>query len=202
MTNQKEKNKNIENYNKSVNFHAKKFNEIGAKTEEIKKTFSFITKINPKTIEIGCGNGRDAKEVIKLTNDYLGIDLSENMINLAKQNVSKTIFKLADLETFDFPNGLDIVFSFASLLHSDKESVHNTLIKITKSLNNKGVIFMSLKYGPYHKEILDKEGTGPRTYYFYTPEEIQKIAPPNLKIVYQEIQNFRNQKWFNIILQK
>jgi SAM-dependent methyltransferase len=202
MTNQNEKRQNISNYNQSATLHSKKFNEIGARTEDIERTFTYIKKSNPKTIEIGCGNGRDAKEIIKHTNDYLGIDLSEGMLNLAKKNVPETNFQLADLESFEFPLSTDTIISFASFLHTDKETLTQVLQKIDASLNTNGVVFISLKYGEYHKETQDKEGTGPRTYYFYTPEEIQQIAPVSLRKVYQNIQDFRGQKWFSIILQK
>lgn len=202
MTNQDEKKQNIENYNQSAALHSKKFDEIGARIEDIERTFAYITKANPKTVEIGCGNGRDAKEIIKHTNDYLGIDLSEGMLKLAKENVPEANFQLIDLESFEFPLNTDTIFSFASLLHTDKETLTKVLQKIDTSLNTNGVIFISLKYGEYHKETLDREGTGPRTYYFYTPKEIQQIAPTTWKTVYQDIQDFRGQKWFSIILQK
>lgn len=202
MVQNDEKKQTIETYNRSATAHAEKFNEIGARIKDIKKTFSYIKKLNPKTIEIGCGNGRDAKEIVNYTNDYLGIDLSEEMLKLAQQNNPEVKFKLADFETYRFPNKVDIVFAFASILHSNREYVKDILKKAHKALHSGGVFFISSKYGPYHKEIIDKESHGPKTYYFYSPEEIKKLSPPGLKIVYQEIQNFRGIKWFNVILQK
>ena len=201
MTQDWEKKQTIETYDKSILAHAKKFDEIGARVEDIKKTFAYIEKLNPKTIEIGCGNGRDAKEIINYTNDYLGIDLSKEMIKFAEQNVSEAKFKLADLETYQFPNGVDVIFSFASLLHSDRESIKSVLKRAYKKLNQEGVFFISLKHGKYHKEIIDKEGHEPKTNYFYSPDEIRKLSPSGLKIVYKETQIFRGQKWFSVILQ-
>ncbi|MCX6726367.1 MAG: class I SAM-dependent methyltransferase [Candidatus Shapirobacteria bacterium] len=202
MTKIDEKNQNIENYDKSAVFHSKKFDEIGARVDDINKSFSYINKINPKVIEIGCGNGRDAKEIIKRTNDYLGIDLSKGMLEQAKMNVPEAKFLLADLENYEFSPGVDIVFAFASLLHSDKESIEKIVKSIYDSMNNSGVFFISLKYGDYHKETLDREGFGPRTYYFYNPNEIKNISPSGFNMVYQDIQDFRDQKWFSVILQK
>ncbi|MFA5776624.1 MAG: class I SAM-dependent methyltransferase [Patescibacteria group bacterium] len=197
-----EKRQTIETYNKSVVDHAKKFDEMGARTEDILKTFSYIKKPNPKTIELGCGNGRDAKEIIKHTNDYLGLDLSEEMLRLAQRNVPNTNFILADLESYVLPEELDVIFAFASLLHSDKKSVSEVLKRSCKALNIGGVFFISSKYGHYHKETIDKEGHGPKTYYFYTPEEIERIAPEGLRVVFNETQDFKGQKWFTVIFQK
>lgn len=202
MTDSGEKSQTIDTYDRSALDHAKKFDELDARAKDITQTLSYIKKSNPKTIEIGFGSGRDAKEIIKYTNDYLGIDLSNEMLKIAQQNVPEAKFELADLETYKFPNNTDVVFAFASLLHSDKDSVKDLLKRVSESLNSGGVFFISLKYGNYHKETIDKEGHGPKTYYFYTPEEIEKISPSSLKTVFQEIQDFKNKKWFSIILQK
>ncbi len=202
MTDSNEKKQTIDIYNKSAPALANKFSKIGARTEDIRKTFSYIKKLNPRTVELGSGNGRDAKEIIKSTNDYLGIDLSNEMCKLARQNVPGANFKVADLETYQLPNNIDVIFAFASLLHSDKNSVKDLLERVYKSLNPNGVFFISLKYGVYHKETIDKDGYGLRTYYFYTPEEIEKLCPLGLKTVFQEIQDFKSQKWFSLILQK
>lgn len=175
---------------------------MGARTEDIQKAFSYIKKPNPKVFEIGFGNGRDAKEISKYTSNYVGIDLSEEMIKLAQKNVPELTFVLADLETYQFPKDVDVFFAFASLLHSDKESLENLFDKISTSLNDGGVFFLSSKLGEYHKETIDKEGHGPKTYYFYSPEEIEKISPSNLSMVFREIQDFKGQKWFSVILQK
>lgn len=202
MTIKDEKKQTIDSYNKTASAHAEKFNKSGARVEDIEKAFSYINKSNPKTVEIGCGNGRDAKEIIKHTSDYLGIDLSEGMLEIARQSTPEAKFELADLETFQFPNNIDVVFAFASILHSDKDSIKDLLERVYTSLNPGGVFFISTKYGPYHKETIDKEGHGPKTYYFYTPEEIEKLSPKGLKIIFKTVQNFNNQKWFSVILQR
>jgi len=202
MTDSNQKLQTIDTYNKSALDHAKKFDKLDVRAKDITQTLSFIKKSNPKTVEIGFGSGRDAKEIIKHTNDYLGIDLSNEMLKIAQQNVPEAKFELADLETYQFPNNVDVVFAFASILHSDKNSVKDLLKRVSESLNSGGVFFISSKHGSYHKETIDKEGHGPKTYYFYTPEEIEKLSPSNLKTVFQEIQDFKNKKWFSIILQK
>lgn len=197
-----EKKQTIATYDKTAVFHADKFDKIGARVGDIKKVFSYIKNSNPKTIELGCGNGRDAVEIIKYTDDYLGIDLSKELIKLAKKKVSGANFKIADIENFKFPNKTDVIFAFASLLHSDKESAKRALNNAYQSMSLKGVFFISLKYDKYHKKLIEKEKQGPKTFYFYTPEDIKEISPIGLDVVFEDIQNFRGQKWFSIILQK
>ena len=178
-----------------------KFNDIGVRTEDVKRGFSFIKKDNPKVVEIGCGNGREAKEILKHTNDYLGIDISEELIKIARKENPDGKFKVVDLEDFNFSKNIDIIFSFASLLHSDKDNVKIILDRAYKSLNNQGIFYISLKYDDYQERIIEDE-FGIRTYYFYTPELIKELAGLKYKTVHIDIQDLKGQKWFNIILKK
>lgn len=195
------KKQTIQTYNKSAGAMAKKFNDIGVRTEDIKRGFSFIRKDNPKIIEIGCGNGREAKEILRYTNNYLGIDISEEFIKIAKRENPKGDFRIANIENFSFPKKVDIIFSFASLLHSDRDNVRRVLDRAYESLNNKGIFYISLKYGNYSEKTI-KDEFGIRTYYFYTPELIQELAGGRYKDVYMERQDLRGEKWFTIVLKK
>jgi len=202
MTDFSKKTQTINTYDKSAKFHANKFDNIGARVEDIKLTFSKINKVNPKTIELGCGNGRDAQEITKYTNDYLGIDLSGELIKFAKEKVGKQYFKIADIETFNYPKDIDVVFSFASLLYSDKESVRYILLNIYNNINKGGVMFISLKYGKYQEKLINKKKQGPKTFYLYTPEDIKEITTKNFKPIFESVQYFKGQRWFSLILQK
>ena len=202
MTEASIKQRTIVTYDKSAQEHGIKFDQIGARVHDVELAFTYLSRLNPRVVELGCGNGRDAVIITNRTNDYLGIDLSEEMINLAQEKVPGANFQVADLETFQFPEGTDIIFAFASLLHSDRDSVKRVLENANQALNPGGVFFISLKLGEYHQRIMDREGYGPKTFYFYTPEEIKALAPEELKSVYQETERFNKQDWFNIILQK
>lgn len=180
---------------------ARKFDNIGTRVSDVQKGFSFVTKQDPKVLEIGCGNGREAREILRHTCDYTGIDISEAMIALAKENAPTGRFEVADVENFEFPKNLDIIFSFASLLHSPQEQTRQILRACYKSLNESGISLISLKYGEYREETREDE-FGLRTYYFYTPQLIKKLAGNKYKVVWEDIQELRGQKWFTIILQK
>jgi len=202
MTSWEEKKQTIGTYNKTARTHAEKFNKMGARAEDVEKAFSFIKKENPKVIELGCGNGRDAKEIIKHTDNYLGIDLSKELLFLAKKYAPEAKFKLADFETFRFPNNIDIIFSFASILHSDKSNLEKVFKRIFKKLSKKGIVFISTKYGRYSKKTIDKEGHGAKTYYFYNLITLKKIMPKKTNLIHKKIYTFQNQKWIDIIFQK
>lgn len=195
------KSQTIETYNRSAHALAGKFDHLGARVSDIEETFRLIKKSNPKVLEIGCGNGRDAEEILKRTNDYLGIDISEELIKLAKQKVPQGNFEVADIESFIFSNNLDIVFAFASLIHVDKESSALILEKIFNVLNAGGAVRISLKHSPEYKEVTKEDEFGIRTYYHYSEKDIAELTK-NFSIVKNEISELRGQKWIEILLQK
>ena len=194
------KQQTIETYNRSVGALAKKFANFGPRIDDIKRGFSYIKKDNPSVLEIGCGYGREAKEILKLTNRYVGMDISEEMIKMAKKEVPEGDFIITDIEDYDFPKDLDIIFSFASLLHSDREHLREILERAYRSLNQGGIFYISLKYDKYHHEI-KKDEFGTREYYYYTPEDIKNLNS-NFIPVWENKHEHGGQNWFTSILKK
>jgi SAM-dependent methyltransferase len=195
------KTQTVQTYNQSAKELAKKFDDLGARVSDIEEGFRLVNKENPKVLEIGCGNGRDAEEIIKKTNDYLGIDISEELIKLAREKVPEGHFEIADTVFFDFPAGLDIVFAFASLIHITKEEFKVVLGKLFNSLNDNGIVRISLKYSNTYKEITEESEFGTRTYYHYSQEDIKEISN-GFKIVKSEVFDKGRTTWLEIILQK
>ncbi len=146
------KTQTIDTYNESAQSLAEKFDSLGARVDDINGTFVLIQKDNPMVLEIGCGNARDAEEVLKHTNNYLGVDVSAKLIELAKQKVPNGHFIIADAEEYILPTDLDIVFAFASLIHVPKESLQKICKAILASLNQGGAFRLSLKYAEEYME--------------------------------------------------
>lgn len=195
------KEQTTETYNKSAKELANKFDNQGARITDIEDIFRVIKKNNPNTLEIGCGNGRDAKEILKYTNKYLGIDISRELIKLAKEKVPQGNFNVIDVENFEFPKNLDVVIAFASLLHNDEENVKIIFNKVFESLNDNGVFFVSLKYGDKYKEITKNDEFGIRTFYLYSSDKIKELSN-KFKIIKEDIRDLRGQKWIDVLLQK
>jgi SAM-dependent methyltransferase len=191
----------IETYRKNGPEMAKYFATIISRKGDVERAFSFVGKKSPLVVEIGCGGGRDAKEIIARTNQYFGMDVSESMIEVAKGNNPTGQFEVGDLASFKFPQNTDIIFSFASLLHSDNKEVAQILDSGFKALSKGGVFYISLKQGHYHK-FLKKDRWGTRVFYFYQPEDIIKLAPKKFKSIYVDTQVIGETDWFTIVLQK
>ncbi|MBX4187923.1 MAG: class I SAM-dependent methyltransferase [Candidatus Doudnabacteria bacterium] len=195
------KKRTINTYDSAAVGFAEKFQRIGSRASDIKRAITVVNKPNPKVLEIGCGDGRDAKEIYKWTDDYLGIDLSESMLRLASQNLPGARFALADMENFPFPGGLDIIFAFASLLHVPLHKFQEILARGYDALNSGGVFVISVKHGRYKEDDV-KDEFGVRTFYYYTPSLLRDLADPRFTVVHEELPQKGEQTWLEMILQK
>lgn len=195
------KEQTIDTYNVSAQALADKFDNQGVRISDIDETFALIKRDNPVVLEIGCGNGRDAQEICKRTNNYLGIDVSEKLIALAKEKVPTATFKVVDIEDFQFPENIDIIFAFASLIHIPKEKLREVLSKALTSLNQSGLFRLSMKYNDIYKETTKEDEFGIRTYYLYSQEDIKELAT-GFTILKSELHDLRGQMWLEVLLQK
>lgn len=191
----------VNSYNEHVKDYIAKSDRSCTYKDEIEKVFRLIKKDNPVVLELGCAYGRDAAEILKYTRNYSGMDASERLINEAKKRVPSGNFVVSTFKDFEFPANLDAVFAFASLVHVDMELMRIIMGKIYGSLNKGGVLFMTLKYGKYGATV-SEDNIGKRTFYFYTPELIESLAPKDFKVIGKEDYYFREKHWFRIYLQK
>lgn len=188
-------------YDRAALEYAVKFNNLKSRDGDIQETFQLCGAKNPKTLEIGCGNGRDAKKILEYTNDYLGIDISSSFLELAKKENPTAEFILADIENFEMPKNLDVVFAFASLLHSPKEELQKVIDNIFNCLNPNGVVRISLKHSDDYREVVKEDDHGVRYFYFYSKEDIQDLCK-KFKILKLEVNNLLGQDWLEALLQK
>ena len=129
------------------------------------------------------------------------MDISTEMLEIAKENVPEADFAQADIDTYQFPKGVDIVFAFASLLHSSKESLFGLFTRMHNALNEDGIVYMSLKRGDSYSTAVVEDQYGPRKFYYYTRETLLEIAGSKFEEVFYEEQE-RIETWFTVILRK
>ena len=139
--------------------------------------------------------------ILEYTENYIGIDASEEMIALAKKALPATDFRVADITTFETPMNTDIVFAFASLLHFDKKANAKILAKTHAALSPEGIVYISLKRDPYEERIV-VDDFGPRTFYFYERKDIEEMIEGLYEIAWYEEQLMKEIKWFTVALRK
>lgn len=86
------------------------------------KNFSQFCREGQKILDLGCGNGRLLKLFEDIKIDYIGVDASEKLIELAKKRHPKARFQKADALSLPLPaNYFDRVFSIAVFHHIPSE---------------------------------------------------------------------------------
>lgn len=198
--------KTVAAYNKGATNYAKHYRGFGSRLDDIRLTFSLLpAQKDLNVLEIGCADGRDAAEILKFTDNYIGIDIAENFINLARYNVPKGQFEVADVRTYDFPKQLDVVFAFASLVHLNKTDFMDVLNRLHDVLNLAGLIYLSLKQAEQYEKRFKEDDFGSREFFFYNPGIIQEMIADRYEIVQQQKDSFTtdgNTQWFEMILRR
>ncbi len=173
------------------------------------KFFSYLKK-GSLILDLGCGPGRDAKIFTQKEYDVTGIDLSENMIEKAKERVKNVKFKVMDIKKLEFEdNHFDAVWASACLLHIPKKDINTTLKEIFRVLKKGGILFISLKQGDGEIFKPDKKYT-PEVKKFWSlfqKEEIEdKLKQAGFEILESYIENKEppslNHPWMCIFSKK
>ena len=96
-------------------------------------------KEGDKVLDLGCGNGR-LLEIFKGRNvDYVGIDNSEKLIEIAKEKNPAFNFQVADALNLPFPdNYFDKIFSIAILHHIPLDDFRDQFVKEARRILRPG----------------------------------------------------------------
>ena len=200
------KQETVNTYNKSAKELAEYFRGIGSRTSDIDLAMKLAGKPkNASVLEIGCGDGRDAKEIVARTPNYTGFDISSALIKLAQAHVPGAHFEVADAITYQYGSeNFDVVFAFASLLHLSKDEVQDVLKKVHAALKPGGTFFISLKLAGTYLEQVKEDRFGTRMFYFYNPDIIEKLAGNRYEVAEQGggFVAAGNTEWFEMALRK
>ena len=131
---------------KDYDSYSKVYDEVMGKKYQliyknlIKKFLGQSNIKNKKILELGCGTGI----ILSSLSDYnetFGLDISPEMIKIAKKNDKKSTYLLMDMVNFKLPHFYDIIFcSFDSINHLlDINDWEKTFKAVEKHLNPKGI---------------------------------------------------------------
>lgn len=209
---QKDKNKqNIEAYNLNSDHYSAVFDGYGARKDDIDRAIRLNVSGNVSVLELGCGNGRDAEYIVSKVGkaNYLGLDASVKMVELAKHRVPDGTFHVKDIQDFDFKSAkYGVIVAFASFLHIPRQNMANSergiedvIAGCYTALENGGVLYISSKYGEYQE--LEIENLGHKKYYYpYTPQIIKEIAGDAFQAVFEIIYDGDYGPSFTLALRK
>ena len=107
--------------------------------EDVYAAIKEIRKINPKSVlDLGCGTGRWSMFMPEHCN-YVGIDISPRLIEVAKERYSDREFKVCDFEDIDkLGRTFDLIFTYTSLITIPSKKMKSVAKKI-KQIGKKGL---------------------------------------------------------------
>lgn len=144
-------------------WESEKFNRSNG-IRQHEKAISF-TQNQGNALDIGCGcTGRIIDLLLSKGFTPEGVDISEEMIKLAKQKHPQIEFYHQDICEWILPKKYDFITAWDSIWHIPLEEYGNVLTKIVDSLNIGGVFIFSFggtnKPGDHKDDIM-----GPEVYY-------------------------------------
>ena len=131
-------------------------------------------KPGSKILDVGCGGGIPVGRHLAGRFSLTGIDISSNMIELAKKNVPTGRFISADVMAMEFPSGtFDAIVSFYTIFHIPRQAHPDLFRRFARWLQPGGLLLVTLATkddGPGYTEDDFLGGTmywshfGPSTY--------------------------------------
>jgi len=163
----------IGSYNDSADTFAAKFMDYAPYKSRVlyfqKKYVSQAKSI----IDLGCGPGNISKLFYEQNPHYeiTGIDLSEKMVKIAKQNVPSGAFHVCDLRSIDLHKSYDAAIASFCIVHLSNEENENFLRSLSKIINPSGYLYLSFMEGcnaQYESTCFSKK----EIYFNYFPRNI------------------------------
>ena len=182
--------------------------KLGFKKEILGKIMYRILEKKPKFgLEVGFGSGRIGLKIVKRFNlDLIGLDISKQMLILAKQKNfpgRKLHLIVGDADYLPFPNETFDLLLCISVLHY-MPSLNKTLEEFSRVMKQNGL----LVYGDVTRHELDSKGfiermeraLSPAHWKYYTPDQMrEKLKQYNFKIMVTEI--FKYRKSYTALIQ-
>jgi SAM-dependent methyltransferase len=122
-----------------------------------------------RVLELGCGPGVPVARMLSRRFAVVGVDISQQMVRLARLNASRAVFLQADMASVAFrPAAFDGVVAFYSLIHVPRVHHAGLLARVRRWLRPGGVLVASL--GWHDKAVVsdpDWLGAGPMHWSFF-----------------------------------
>lgn len=142
------------------------------------KKFAKLTGKNAQVLDLGCASGYQSKMLCDLGLEVTGLDLSPEMIKVARRRVPEARFVVGDMTNMDFSEeSFSGVYARASILHIPKSLVPKVLQGVHEILKRDGIFYLALKDGDGEEIVVDeRHGIKVRRFFaFFNEDEIRKL---------------------------
>ena len=173
---------------------------------DMTNTYKAFLKLVPKggkILDLGCGSGRDSMNFIKLGYEVTSVDGAKKLAKKASVLLGNEVI-VSTFEELELKEKFHGIWACASLLHIKREDLKIVLNNLYNNLDDKGVFYMSFKYG--EKEYVDDKN---RYFNCFTDESIISFINENTKynilglyITEDKLGRVNEVKWVNLICNK
>lgn len=170
---------------------------------------NFLKEIKPNTqiLDFGCGVGYDSEKIFKKGYKVIGLDLSSQMIEIAKKNIKGVEFVVGDFMNrqikMEFFNG---VWARRVFIHLPLGKWSRYLRKFNYILKKDGFIFINTIVGMDLTKILNEKVDGnnyKKIYTYVQPSNfINILEQEGFSVVNEGYETKDNEKWFWVIAKK
>jgi ubiquinone/menaquinone biosynthesis C-methylase UbiE len=130
-------------YNKIAKWWTSQMERSDYGMKYIQKAMSFA-KGNSKVLDIGCGStGRTVNMALKHGFDIIGMDVSTEMIRIAKKKHANVTFIHDDFIEWRTSDRFDLIIAWDSIFHAPKDYQKEITKKMCRLMNEGGILLFT-----------------------------------------------------------
>ncbi|MBP9069926.1 MAG: methyltransferase domain-containing protein [Bacteroidia bacterium] len=168
-------------FDRHANLYQEKFMNVDLYADAL-DLFCKHVKTNGDVLELACGPGNVTKYIINKRADIkiLGTDLSENMLELARENNPSAVFTKMDCRDISkLSKTYDAIICAFALPYLSKEEAMTLINDASKRLNKEGLFYISTMEDDYSKSGLVSSSQGDQLFMHYHEAEYLKESLEN-----------------------
>lgn len=180
------KEETFQTWNKIADLYESKFMDLDIYDKTYDYFLHILNKKSSKILDVGCGPGNISKYLLTKRDDIhlLGVDVSENMIELARRNtlqfnstMQRVEFKRLDCRDIsEIESKFDAIVTGFCIPYLSSKEVNDLIYDCTKLMNNNGCMYISFVEGNPENSGFKTGSSGDRMYfYFHQLMDIQNI---------------------------
>ena len=168
-------------WNKMANLYQDKFMDLDIYNESYDCFLAELESADSSALDLGCGPGNITKFLLSKNQNLIitGVDVAENMVDLAKKNNPTANFSVLDIRQLNqLPTSFDGVICGFAIPYLSTEETKQLISQVSDKLNTNGIFYLSFVAGDTSKSDFKTNSVGDRVYFYY--HDLQLVSS-NLK---------------------